>query len=121
GFQTIPAIGQVRVNVSHAIRPPFTERGAHFIKAFLSAQGVLEFESLGIEPGWRPTKARRDLPMERLGRGKLHTKHVSKILVNRRVVVDDENPTGENGVRVHATDGMGITAVWGGSLIGKRR
>jgi hypothetical protein len=51
-----------------------------------------------------------------LGRGKLKTKDVSEILVNHRVVVDDENPAGENGVGLHATNRRGAMADGAGSL-----
>ena len=43
--------------------------------------------------------------MEWLGSGKFQTEHIPKILLNRRVIVDEENSTGENGVRIHAING----------------
>src|SRR4029077_20339999 len=114
-LDAIPAVWHTHVHVSHGIRPPLPSRGSHPIEPFLPSRSAVDFEPQRIRASGRAIEQLSGRRAEVFGRSGPRTENFTEVVVNRWIVIDDENSMHGICVGIHAAKGIGASSRDNGS------
>ena len=112
GLDAVPTGGHANVHKRKRVRMLVLQRPANKVEAFLALQRRVDFERRALRRARGFTEQQRFFAGERGGIGARRRQNLANVLVNRGVVVDDENSV------VHAASWMmllGLAAATGSS------
>src|SRR6266436_1234957 len=105
-LDAIPAVWHTHVHVSHGIRPPLTSRIPYLVEPFLPSRSAVDFEPQRIGSARRAAEQLSGRRAELFGRCGPRTENFPEVVVNRWVVIDDENSMDWICVGIHAAKEM---------------